>query len=172
MGLLARCAAPTLALVAGCYEPELRDCTVACSAETDCASGQVCGTDGMCAAPEIAGQCANRPAVVDGGVGVDGAKPDAKPDASMPPPPDAPAQGKLQVTVEGRGRITVQGIGTCTDDCTYTVPVATQITAEAVALDEWRFDKWTQGPCIGQPATCQFPTTIVVNISAKFRKDD
>ena len=170
MGLLARCAALTLALVAGCYEPELRDCTIRCSAATDCASGQVCGSDGMCAAPDVAGQCAERPAVVDAGVIVDGTKPrpDARPDA----PPDAPPPGQLQVTVEGRGRVTVTGIGTCTDQCTYTTVLGAQITVEAVPLEEWRFDKWTQGPCIGQPASCVFSSTTVDNLSAKFRKHD
>lgn len=172
MGFLARYAAPTFALAAGCYEPELRDCTIACSAETDCASGQVCGTDGMCAAPDVAGRCAERPAMIDAGVIVDGAKPlpDARPDAT--PLPDAPTQGKLTVNIEGRGRVTVMGIGTCNDNCTYTVPLTTSLTAQADPLAEWRFEKWTQGPCAGQLATCNFSSTIAVTISAKFKKDN
>lgn len=40
-------------LVAGCYNPELRDCTVHCSAPRDCAGGQVCRDDGWCAMPEV-----------------------------------------------------------------------------------------------------------------------
>jgi hypothetical protein len=121
----------------------------------------------MCAAPEIAGHCESLPAVVDAGVIIDGAKPDATPDA----PPDAPPHSQLYVTVEGRGRVTVEGVGTCTDSCTYTAPLTTSLTVEAVPLDEWKFDKWTQGPCIGQLATCHFSTTFVVSLSAKFKKD-
>jgi len=172
MGLLEKFIVPSLAIVAGCYEPELRDCTVRCSAESDCAVGQVCGADHMCAAPDVAGHCENVAAVVDAGVVGDGAKPqpDARPDA--PPPPDAPTHGQLHLKIEGgRGRITVQGIGTCTDECTYTVLLGTQLAAEAAAVEEWRFDKWTNGPCIGQSANCVFSQTFLVDVTAKFKKD-
>jgi hypothetical protein len=40
-----------LVATAGCYNPELRDCTVQCSAATDCTGGQVCRADGWCAMP-------------------------------------------------------------------------------------------------------------------------
>jgi hypothetical protein len=42
-----------LLAVAGCYEPELRDCTVQCSAATDCTGGQVCRADGYCSMPGV-----------------------------------------------------------------------------------------------------------------------
>jgi hypothetical protein len=38
---------------AGCYNPEVRDCTVRCSAATDCTGGQVCRSDGYCAMPDV-----------------------------------------------------------------------------------------------------------------------
>jgi hypothetical protein len=38
---------------AGCYNPELRDCTVRCSAASDCTGGQVCRSDGYCAMPDV-----------------------------------------------------------------------------------------------------------------------
>ncbi len=43
-----------LAAGAGCYQPELRDCTVRCTGATDCAGGQVCSKGGWCAMPGIA----------------------------------------------------------------------------------------------------------------------
>jgi hypothetical protein len=38
---------------AGCYQPDLRDCTVHCAAPTDCTGGQVCRPDGWCAMPDV-----------------------------------------------------------------------------------------------------------------------
>jgi hypothetical protein len=172
MGLLAKCAALTLALLAGCYEPQLVDCTIRCSGAADCASGQVCGADHFCAAPDIADHCSSVTAVIDAGVIVDGAgaKPDARPDA--PPPPDAPTHGQLHVTIEGgKGRVTVDGVGTCTSDCTYSVPLHMPLTAHAVGEDDWHFEKWTDGPCIGQLENCAFTPTLVVAVTAKFKKD-
>ena len=42
-----------LAILSGCYEPELRDCTVTCEGATDCADGQTCSA-GLCAANGVA----------------------------------------------------------------------------------------------------------------------
>jgi hypothetical protein len=46
-------------LAAGCYDPDVRDCTIRCDEKhTDsCAEGQVCDRDGWCAAPDVAGRC-------------------------------------------------------------------------------------------------------------------
>jgi hypothetical protein len=60
-------------LAAACYDPSLRDCAVACRNGGDCATGQICGDDGWCAAPAVAGRC------------------DAARDASEPDEPDAEA---------------------------------------------------------------------------------
>jgi len=38
-------------IAVGCYQPEVRDCTVQCSAPTDCTGGQECRNDGWCAMP-------------------------------------------------------------------------------------------------------------------------
>ena len=171
MGLLAKCAAPSIALLASCYEPQLVDCTIRCSGASDCATGQVCGADHFCAAPDVADHCAAVTALTDAGI-VDGAgtKPDARPDA--PPPPDAPTHGQLRVQIEGgKGRVTVDGVGTCTDDCTYSVPLQVPLTAHAVAQDDWHFERWTNGPCIGQLENCAFTPTLVVGVTAKFKKD-
>lgn len=42
-----------LVAITGCYQPELRDCTVHCAAATDCTGGQVCRPDGWCAMPSV-----------------------------------------------------------------------------------------------------------------------
>jgi len=51
-----------IALVASCYSPDVRDCTVTCSDNADCADGQRCGSDHLCAAPDHAGRCGDAPA--------------------------------------------------------------------------------------------------------------
>src|SRR5688572_992995 len=110
MGLL-RVGVAGLASIAGCYSPEVRDCTLTCSAASDCVDGQVCGSDHFCAAPAIAGQCASLP----GGDAGDGIRDagviapiaDARPDA-----PDAATHTTLSLMIDGQGRITVQGIAT------------------------------------------------------------
>ena len=70
-------------LVAACYAPELRECSVVCDTSARCAPGQVCGKDGWCATEAMAGRCATQ------------LHPDADspfPDAS---PDDAKAHGKF-----------------------------------------------------------------------------
>jgi hypothetical protein len=42
-----------LVAMAACYHPEVKDCTVQCSAPTDCTGGQICRSDGWCAMPDI-----------------------------------------------------------------------------------------------------------------------
>ena len=41
-----------LVCLVGCYSPSVRDCTVSCGGPGDCTGGQVCSTEGWCAAPE------------------------------------------------------------------------------------------------------------------------
>lgn len=76
------CALAGLVLIAACYAPTLRDCAVACSAATDCTGGQVCGADGYCSSPDVAGQCAG---ILDAQPAGDGAmvNADAVPDADL-----------------------------------------------------------------------------------------
>jgi hypothetical protein len=184
MGLLGRRIALALALASGCYAPDVRDCTVSCTAETDCAAGQVCGADRFCAAPPIAGRCASLPD--DAGVHDDGSKlpvdaapvsppPDAKPDAPPPPPPTT----TVHVKVDGQGRITVQGGGTCASgmpqngDCSFTMQIGEVTSAVATPNEDQRFDKWTTTPCIVEPSsTCNFTVLGPTDIHGKFRKED
>ena len=179
MGLLKiGVAALVAATAAGCYAPELRDCTLSCGAESDCAQGQVCGSDHFCASPEIAGRCSSLPGDAgsnDRDAGVDGAKlPDARPDA----PPDAATHAALTVSIEGQGRITVQGFtcdkaGPQNGMCVITLPLAMLVTAQAQGYPDWRFDKWTSATCATTPiATCTFTLTGATTLTGKFKKDD
>ncbi len=167
-------------LLAGCYSPSLRDCTVACSSPGDCAGDQVCGNDGLCAAPGVAGQCGSLPnAPIDAGL-VDAEPIEPPPGDAMPPPPDAPpgAMVSLRVQVEGRGSIVVNGIGTCSTetpqkgDCTYQVPTGVARTVRAVGVkpDEV-FTRWASLVCAGQSSTCTFTPYLLTSITARFERD-
>jgi hypothetical protein len=75
-----------LVAVTACYQPELRDCTVQCSAPTDCAGDQVCRADGWCAMPTV------KDCPMGGGNGngdADGDNSNVTPDAATAPH-DAP----------------------------------------------------------------------------------
>jgi len=67
---LAATAARALALavlaMAACYDPHVIDCVITCSRPGDCGPGQVCGADGRCARPEVAGSCALDAGETDG----------------------------------------------------------------------------------------------------------
>src|SRR5687768_11522870 len=114
MAFLKTCVAFTVGIAGGaCYEPELRDCTLSCTAAADCADGQVCGADHFCASPEIAGTCATMPGGA-GGTGRDAGVTDAKmPDTRPDAPPDAATHVLLAISIAGKGQVTVHGIGTC-----------------------------------------------------------
>lgn len=148
-----------------CYEPELRDCTLTCSAASDCADGQVCGPDHFCASPELAGSCAARSR--DAGVV------DTKPDG----PPAPPGHVPLAIEIDGKGQITVHGIGTCRESgpqngsCLFLVPRATPITADAMPDGGWRFERWTTETCAGVSIhTCTFTPSMATTLGAKFKK--
>ena len=186
MGLVA--AAVAAMALAGCYDPALRDCTVACVAIHDCADGQSCSA-GMCAGPGVT--CAVQSVDSDGGVAApadaDGAPGDAPAVAHDAPatPPDAAAQDTLRVLIAGKGQVVVDGVGTCTSsdntqgdaqgdaqggDCTYQVPAGVQVTAHAQATDNGHpFDKWTDAICKTQPGTCVFTPLPLTAITAHFK---
>ena len=160
MGVLG--AAAIAVVLAACYTPSLRDCTVSCSNASDCASGQVCGTDGMCAAPDVAGHCqaAEMP---------DAEMPDAKQDA--PPGTDV----IIHVRIMGHGTVTVNQTlcddkGPMSNDCMIQVPPAVPATITA-RTDGDPFQMWTSIACGGQGATCTItPLSPVTDVSAKFMK--
>ena len=170
-----------LSVITGCYGPALRDCTVSCAAAADCAQGQVCGADGLCAAPEIAGTCAPPP---DGGPAIDAARPVDAPSIDAPPPPpppdappDAPPMGAtLRVQIDGAGSVFVDGSGVCSSfgargDCTYDLTLGAPKTVRAVAIQpDQRFKAWTSSTCGGQGASCTFTPTVSTTVIAKFER--
>jgi len=143
-----------LAILSGCYAPDLRDCTVTCGGATECASGQVCGADGFCAAPGVAGTCGA------GGV-----------DASV----DAGQTVMVRVMVMGNGQVDIPGAGTCgmtgPPDCVMQVPKNAHVVATAVTHDTNKpFDKWNSITCAGQDESCEFTAVLsVTTIVAKFK---
>ena len=140
-----------LCLLVGCYTPDTRDCTVACSQATDCVHGQSCSSQGFCTSPGV--QCAS-------------------PDAT----PVAMTQVALHVMIDGKGRVTVDSVGTCASDnpthgdCTYHVPSRVTRSLVAAPLDEGDFAGWTTSACSGQDATCTLvPVSATTEVKAKFK---
>jgi hypothetical protein len=158
------------ALLAACYQPTLRDCTVSCASPGDCASGQVCGADGMCAAPGVAGHCAM--IAPDAGPPHDGAVRDA-----IGAHPDAAPTVRLTVIVMGKGSVVLDDGSTCSSvepqrgNCSYDVAPGIVITAQATAIQlDQIFTRWTSMTCSGAPARCTFTPDMATTISARFDK--
>lgn len=91
-----------LAHLAGCYHPNTLDCTVECSAATECTGGQTC-KGGWCVAPNVICDSGGNPVEID--AGVDG---HAGPDA------DTTAQ---QLCQQGCSKGTCDSAGVCVIDC-------------------------------------------------------
>jgi hypothetical protein len=178
MGVLAGIAA--LVVLAGCYAPSLRDCTVSCAGPSDCAPGQVCGDDGLCAAPEVAGRC--QMATVDAGPGKDAGPPrDAAPGVDASPAvdaaaPDAPPTVKLRVQIDGKGSVQVDGSGTCSSsdpshgNCVYDIALDIAQRVEAMADDNQDFVGWLSITCAGQGPICTFTPPASLTIVARFER--
>lgn len=156
-----------------CYTPAVRDCTVSCASPDDCTGGQVCGPDGMCAAPEVAGRC--QAATADAGTVRDAAPPrDAAPRIDAAPPTVA-----LRVQIVGKGEVIVEGVGTCSSrdpqdgDCTYQVAPGIERTARARPIDNDRpFAAWISLTCAGQDASCGFTPAGPTTLTALFGRAD
>lgn len=168
MGLLAAVAALVLA---GCYAPSFRDCTVSCAVPSDCAAGQVCGDDGLCAGPDVAGRCALD--TVDAGT-EDAAPRDGAPaiDAAAP---DGPPLVKLRVQIEGKGSVLVEGRGTCSSmdpshgNCMYDIALGIAQRVQATQIDpDQSFLGWTSITCAGQGPICTFTPPVSLAIVARF----
>jgi hypothetical protein len=163
------------ALLAGCYEPSLRDCTVHCASPGDCAPGQLCGVDGMCAAPGVAGHCAM--VAPDAGAGLDAPAPPRDAAVAVDARPDAMPMARLTVQIMGKGSVVLDGSMTCSSEapqrgmCVYSVPPGVAITAQAtpIQLDQL-FTMWTSSVCSGQGARCTFMPVDPTTISARFEK--
>jgi hypothetical protein len=136
----------TLATVAGgfgaCYDPATVDCTVSCSGEDECATGQTCGSDGFCASPDVAGQCID------------------------PVSLEIDIEGDGTVAIDGIGECNSR---TATDHrCIYVVPPNQRRDLEAMPNGDKTFKHWTS-TCVGETATCAVtPVTDVTRVGAKF----
>ena len=152
--------ATAVAGIAGCYSPDLPECVHACATPNDCSPGQTCGSDRLCASPEIAGHCdqldqpdgpAPRPDARDGD------HPDAR------PAPDAEDVSILRIDIEGRGKVKLGPPlgGDCHSDdasgavCARPVASGTDITLTIEDGHGWSFVSFTG--C--SPATA--PTCVV-----------
>jgi hypothetical protein len=157
-----------LLVAVGCYSPDVRDCTLTCTDATDCASGQVCGTDRLCAAPAQAGRCARVLGMYDAGEAVD-----ARADGSIDAHPDAAELVSIQVTVTGKGEVSLDGGGTCTGhgpavNCVLGAIKGSPATVRAMGLGGNHFMAWS-GACDGELPSCTFtPFLPVTDVGASF----
>ena len=159
-----------IAGLAGCYSPELPECVHACATPNDCSPSQTCGSDRLCASPEVAGHCdqLDQPdgptAHVDARDDDDddgGGRPDARVDAR--PHPDAEDVAILRIDVEGRGKVKIGPPigGDCHSSdgsgavCSHPVAAGTDITLTAEDGHGWEFVSFAG--C--SPATA--PTCVV-----------
>jgi hypothetical protein len=178
MALLIRAALAVTIALAGtaCYAPALRDCTVTGRGAGDCATGQVCGSDGYCAAPEIAGACSTLP---DAPARADAPTADARFDAApmidAMPAIDSRPTAQLHITITGKGTVDSNVMSvTCTappGDCLFTVDDGSSITLTAVGAGAGHpFQQWTTDNCKDQGASCTLVVTAPVTaVGAKFK---
>jgi hypothetical protein len=144
---------------AGCYAPEVRDCTVSCDAPSHCASDQICGQDHFCVTPTFTGRCML--AAADAGV-----------DA---PITDGPTLVPLRVLITGKGAVTIAGHGTCSSqppqqgNCMFDVTRGVALSAIAIEiLPNDQFMRWASATCIGQDERCVFTPLASTSIVAAF----
>jgi hypothetical protein len=178
MGLLTASSLAIACLALGCYAPAVRDCTVSCSSAGDCAAGQVCGADRMCAVPAVAGQCAR--IAPDGGVDarvddapLDDARPAIDAAPADAPPRDAGPSVRLTVQIAGKGSVAIDGVGTCSSDdgpkgCGYDVAAGAPLTLHATPLGGDQFAMWTSLACAGQGVRCTLTPVVPTTVSARF----
>jgi hypothetical protein len=131
-----------IAMLVGCYDPETVDCTVTCTAADECASDQVCGSDGFCAAPEVAGQCV------------------------------APVALEIKIDGDGTVSLADVGdcdSRTAKDrTCTFMVTPNQRRQLSAMPNGDKDFKEWSAA-CAGETATCEVtPVTDVTRVGAKF----
>jgi hypothetical protein len=156
--LIARVVA-VAALVAGCYRPELQDCTVRCSGPGDCADGQVCAR-GWCAAADHGERCDDASSV------------DADPDGSV----DGPG-AELHLVVSGRGSVLVEPLGVSCEgtqstpgDCRFPAAPGVEVTLLPVPTHpQTSFAGWTTDNCAAAADACTIEIEApVVLVGARF----
>jgi hypothetical protein len=144
-----RLRAALCALLAACYEPEAVDCTVECGGADECADGQLCGSDGFCASPGVAGMCrANHN--------------------------DEPQSVVLMIAIEGRGKVNVDELGACDSEgpsggaCMFSVTPNVARQLKAIESGDREFISWTS-ICSGSATSCSVtPVMALTQVGAKF----
>jgi hypothetical protein len=144
---------------AACYAPDVPECTLACTADTDCVNGQSCTSDGFCAAPST--QCGVRQLPNDA----------AEPAADAGHTPDGDAPVSVHVTVDGNGTVKASTGATCTNDCTFEVDQGMPMTFTATPGSHQMFQMWS-GACAAQPALCHVTPDAAISVGAKFKGGD
>jgi hypothetical protein len=138
-----------IALLSACYEPSARDCTLECEAPDECADGQVCGADGYCAAPAVAGTC--------------------NPNGDSAEPQIV----SLIVTIAGKGKVSIDKVGTCDSEtsggtCMFDVTPGVMRSLKAIENKDREFISWTS-LCSGSTMTCTVtPVMALTYVGAKF----
>jgi hypothetical protein len=145
--------AALILVVAACYDPESINCTVSCAAADECAEGQVCGSDGLCAAPDVAGHCNG----TDAGTNADVVM--------------------LRIVIEGQGKVTIEGTGLCDSDvadngtCLFSVTSGIARELRASGHHGAKFAGWSSG-CRGSNSSCAItPVMSLTLVGARFYDD-
>ncbi len=138
--------------LAGCFSPDLRDCTVTCAGTDECGGDQICA----------GGFCRAEGATCQGSGSGSGSDP-------------APTKVTLRVDVTGEGKVVVAGVGTCSTadpnegHCSFMVPQGAHIQLDAMRLEDTDFDRWTTSNCEGHDPSCMLTLTTETFVGAKFR---
>jgi hypothetical protein len=127
---------------------------------------QVCGEDGWCAAPAVAGTCAAIPAGPQGDAG-----------SGVTPIDAASRMATLIVVVSGKGRVETDQGDPCENgspntplECRYLVPEDTPATLVAIPVHHrWTFEGWS-APCRDDPgeSTCSLVVASDTLVAAGF----
>lgn len=147
--------------LAGCYSPETPDCALACTASSDCISGQACTTDHLCAAAGVT-TCGSM-AITDGSVpGSDAGS-------------NAPTMVSVMIHLDRDGSVRLSTNQNCTSptntpmDCVFQVASGVALTLTALPSSGQQFDKWMGPACMGQGYVCHTTPTADIAVSVKFK---
>jgi hypothetical protein len=153
-------------LAAACYGPDAPDCTLACTADSDCVSGQACTSDHLCATTGITNCGAH--GVIDGNNATGS-------DAGSGSGSGSAEYVTLTLHVDGNGSASTNYGQTCESiampkDCPFQVAKDVQLTVTATPHLTKMFDKWMGGPCdMVMISTCMTTPTAMLMIQAKFK---
>jgi hypothetical protein len=183
MEVLGRSLFFALALAPACYSPDLRDCTVTCASTSDCAHGQLCGDDHLCAVAARAGHCLEPLPLNDAGIVDAGPDAPAPPDAAAPasdarPDDGGPGDVILHIHIDGLGKVKLRGGGTCSAgpsdhiECYLDAPANVPATLDAIPGDGFSFEHWTTMVCDHQDETCTFTPVTATDVGVRFRRED